>query len=197
VTAHGVDFAAATSSGNFAIPDGCFVVRDLTQGLGLEGRFDLVQCLEVAEHLPARIAPALIAELAARADVVLFSAAPLGQGGEHHVNEQPFEYWRDLWAEQGFSLYDGVRGRILGDRRVAPWYRYNMFIFANAVGALHLPDWLRGQQIAGNQSIPDVAPLPYRLRRFVIRCFPVGVVTALARLHSVIDRFLQKANDDD
>ena len=32
---------------------------------------------------------------------ILFSAAPPGQGGEFHVNEQPYEYWRGKFQRCG------------------------------------------------------------------------------------------------
>src|SRR3981081_11169 len=62
--------------------------HDPSQPLDLGRRFDLAICLEVAEHLPAASADALVALLTRHAPVVLFSAAIPGQGGTGHVNEQ-------------------------------------------------------------------------------------------------------------
>lgn len=69
------------------IPRQCFRRADLQQPLEIEGEFDLALSLEVAEHLPPARAEGFIAELAALAPVVLFSAAIPFQGGHHHVNE--------------------------------------------------------------------------------------------------------------
>lgn len=52
-----------------------FLPRDLTLPIHLERRFDLVLCLEVAEHLPADSAPTLIDSLVSLGPVILFSAA--------------------------------------------------------------------------------------------------------------------------
>ena len=74
-----------------AIPSDRFVAHDLSKPLDLERKFDLVQSLEVAEHLPAGRAAGFIDNLARHGDIILFSAAVPHQGGEHHVNEQPPE----------------------------------------------------------------------------------------------------------
>ena len=75
-----------------AVPSKHFKAHDLSTPLDLKKRFDLVQTLEVAEHLPAGKAELFVDNLVAHGDVILFSAAVPHQGGEHHVNEQPPEY---------------------------------------------------------------------------------------------------------
>jgi 2-polyprenyl-3-methyl-5-hydroxy-6-metoxy-1,4-benzoquinol methylase len=75
---------------SLAIPVEQFIATDLSQPIDLRRRFDLVQCLEVAEHLPADSADTLVDSLVRHGSVILFSAAVPGQGGEHHVNEQPY-----------------------------------------------------------------------------------------------------------
>ncbi len=69
-------------------------------------RFDLVTCLEVAEHLEADSGPTLadtIARHLAPGGILVFSAAPPGQAGEHHTNTRPASYWRTLMYERGIS----------------------------------------------------------------------------------------------
>src|SRR5205823_6989515 len=56
-----------------------FERRNLTEPLRLDRRFDLVNCLEVAEHLPAARAASLVENLCRLGDVVVFSAAVPGQ----------------------------------------------------------------------------------------------------------------------
>lgn len=64
---------------------------------------DLVVCTEVAEHVPAEHAARLVGYLASCAlEAIVFTAAPPGQGGHDHVNEQPREYWSELFAEHGW-----------------------------------------------------------------------------------------------
>ncbi len=57
--------------------------HDHIQPIRLGRKFDLVQSLEVAEHLPPERAAGFIDELVAHSrGMVLFSAATPGQGGE-------------------------------------------------------------------------------------------------------------------
>jgi SAM-dependent methyltransferase len=59
-------------------------------------RFDLVLCIEVAEHLPEACANVLVQNLAGlvnRNGAIAFTAAGVGQDGTGHVNCQPREYW--------------------------------------------------------------------------------------------------------
>lgn len=113
-----------------------FTPVDLQAPLELGEPFDLAICLEVAEHLPKNCARTLIGSLARAAPLVLFSAAVPGQGGVHHVNEQWPSYWRDLFAERAFTRLDAIRPLIWKDKRVQPWYRSNIFLYAH-VEALH------------------------------------------------------------
>jgi SAM-dependent methyltransferase len=96
------------------------------------GRFDVAICIEVAEHLPKRVAPALVEGLAAMSDRVLFTAAQPGQGGTHHVNEQPRSFWLDLFATRGLresSLGDELRADIAGIPE-PEWMAQNLMLLA-------------------------------------------------------------------
>ena len=106
VDAYGVDLING--------PEHWFIHHDLTQPLYVSiesepdrwGAFPLITCLEVAEHLPEDSAPVLVETIArhlATGGLLLFSAAPPGQAGEHHVNCQPARYWRSLFYEHGIS----------------------------------------------------------------------------------------------
>ncbi len=76
----------------------------------------VVVCTEVAEHVPAEDAPALVKRLTSSAIyAVIFTAAAPGQGGHDHVNEQPKEYWIDLFAEHGW-LVDPLGTHELAER---------------------------------------------------------------------------------
>src|SRR5271170_1552361 len=68
------------------IPQECFSAVDLSKPFELFGRYDLAVCLEVGEHLRARMANVLVQQLTTIAPIILFSAAITGQGGIHHVN---------------------------------------------------------------------------------------------------------------
>jgi 2-polyprenyl-3-methyl-5-hydroxy-6-metoxy-1,4-benzoquinol methylase len=71
------------------------------------GRFDLVLCTEVAEHLPSSEADTLVRLLCALSKVgapIVLSAAYPGQGGHDHINEQPPEYWIGKMLRAGKML---------------------------------------------------------------------------------------------
>jgi SAM-dependent methyltransferase len=111
------------------IPGDRFAAHDLTIPLDLGRRFDLVQSLEVAEHLPSSAAEVLVGSLARHTDTVLFSAAIPHQGGTGHINERWPDYWAGLFRRVGFLTHDWVRPRVWGDDRVAWWYAQNAFLF--------------------------------------------------------------------
>ncbi len=106
-----------------------FQRHDLRLPLVLSRRFDLVNCLEVAEHLPAERADGLVADLCRLGDVVIFSAAVPGQGGTHHINEQWPSYWQPKFRAQGFVPLDCLRPKWWGNGKVAWWYVQNAFAY--------------------------------------------------------------------
>src|SRR5690242_12854298 len=56
-------------------------------------KFDVAICMEVAEHLNPDVTESLIDSLTSSADVVIFSAAIPGQGGEGHINCRNRVFW--------------------------------------------------------------------------------------------------------
>lgn len=74
--------------------------RDRWSGL----RVDVATSLEVAEHLPASAADRFVQLLVDSAPTVVFTAAPPGQGGVDHVNEQPRDYWSEKFEGHGFAM---------------------------------------------------------------------------------------------
>ncbi|MBN2496217.1 MAG: hypothetical protein JXR96_16610 [Deltaproteobacteria bacterium] len=84
-------------------------IRDLTEPFeNVWGEFDLALCLDVGEHIPESSSGVFLANLIQFADTILLSCAPPGQGGRHHVNEQPKRYWIRRLSERGFA-YDRPR----------------------------------------------------------------------------------------
>jgi SAM-dependent methyltransferase len=113
------------------IDDAYFTSINLATFDGNFGAFDLVVCVEVAEHLDADRAASFVQLLCKHSPAVLFSAAPPGQGGTHHVNEQPLSYWVEHFAQCGYRLFDIIRPAFWHDETVQWWHRQNMVIFAD------------------------------------------------------------------
>jgi SAM-dependent methyltransferase len=177
----GVDSLQAQS---FEVEPALIRRADLTRPIDLGRRFDLVHSFEVAEHLPADAAPAFVASLARHGGLIVFSASPPGQGGEHHVNERPYAYWRDLFFRHGYAMYDCLRPLLRGDRTVRYWYRYNIFLFADEAAGSALPaDWRRCR-VAETGDVPDVAPAWFKARKAVVRHIPAQAQTAISRVLS-------------
>lgn len=105
-----------------------FEQLDLTDKWNLNRRFDVVICLEVAEHLDSVYAENLIKTLTVHSDFVVFSAAPPWQSGQNHVNCQDPVYWQDIFNRMGFTCSDEIRWKLWEKSAIEPWYRQNLFI---------------------------------------------------------------------
>ncbi|NNM78229.1 hypothetical protein HJG53_15155 [Sphingomonas sp. ID1715] len=174
-----------------AIPAERFRPHDLLQPLDLGRRFDLVQSLEVAEHLPASRAEAFVDSLSRHGDVILFSAAVPHQGGEHHVNEQPLGYWRAKFAARGYQAYDWLRPRIAADAEIMPWYRFNTLIYANQAGAQRLSDGIRAAKVPEGASVEVSGDLRWRARRAMVRLIPPALVKPIAMAKAAVEARLR------
>lgn len=106
-----------------------FSFFNLEQGYASNRKYDLVSCLEVAEHISAASAGNLVNSLCKLGDVVLFSAAIPGQGGTDHINEQYPDYWKKLFANNGFVPVDCLRKKIWSNDKVSFWYRQNLLFY--------------------------------------------------------------------
>jgi SAM-dependent methyltransferase len=107
-------------------------VCDLSKPFKLDESFDVAVCLEVAEHLPGSLAEQFADGLASGPDVLVFSAATPGQGGENHINEQPHEYWIEKLRARGFVIDEHATQEVRADwtkRGVASWYCRNVIFF--------------------------------------------------------------------
>lgn len=105
-----------------------FISHNLDKSLDLGRRFDLSLCLEVAEHLQESSAGTLVQTLVRHSDLILFSAAIPGQGGQNHLNEQFPSYWRDKFNKMGYVFLDIIRPKIWDNSEIDYWYRQNIFL---------------------------------------------------------------------
>jgi len=131
IPAYGLE--GSTAAVKVAPSDVCVFQADLNRSFLLNKQFDLVCCIEVAEHLSRRSATTLIAGISSHArKMIIFSAAHPNQGGLGHINEQPAEYWRKIfmlnnWTEDTV-LSDQAKGVLRSAE--APWYLpQNIMVF--------------------------------------------------------------------
>ncbi len=179
----GVD-SARLPSDCLHVPPACLVQADLSQPVRLGRQFDLIQCLEVGEHLPASRAEVLVDSLVTHSRQVLFSAALPGQGGWRHVNERPPEYWARLFAAREYELFDCVRPRLLTVPSIRRCSAYNTFLLVHRGVRQEMPHEVSASHIPPGQRIDDLSPWWFRLARKFVGIWPVRVV-------STADRFLQ------
>ncbi len=102
---------------------------DLKFPLNLNRKFDLVMSMEVAEHIPEAHADIFVSNLVAAGDVILFSAAIIGQKGTYHINEQMPEYWAKKFISHGYIPVDFIRPLIWNNPEIQYWYRQNTLLF--------------------------------------------------------------------
>ena len=99
---------------------------DLNKPIDLSRRFDMVWSFEVAEHIHPKFVDNFLDTLTGHSNVIVLSAAPPGQGGEGHFNEQPPEYWIDKFSRLGFE-YQEAAAKVFHETK--EFYCENMLVF--------------------------------------------------------------------
>lgn len=118
-------------------PNDCFVFfADVTKDIHINQRFDLVICFEVAEHIRKRHSETLVKNCTRYGDCVLFTAAPKGQGGVGHINEQSYDFWIRLFEKRHFE-YERDRSlhlrEVMEKAGVVEWIASNIMCFQKAM----------------------------------------------------------------
>jgi 2-polyprenyl-3-methyl-5-hydroxy-6-metoxy-1,4-benzoquinol methylase len=180
--------------GKLAIDAANFRTHDVGQPFDLGERFDLVQSLEVGEHVDPAQADIYVDNLVRHGDVILFSAAVPGQCGENHVNEQPLAYWRDKFESRGFRTFDAIRPVISANDKVASWYRFNTLLYVRAEQCDKLSPEVAATEIPRGTNIADVASYSWRLRCRVLRALSPRQATILSQLkHGIVNAWRRVA----
>jgi SAM-dependent methyltransferase len=161
-----------------------FIPADLAMPIDLGRRFDLVQSLETAEHLPESAAVDFVASLVRHADRVLFSAAVPGQGGEHHIHERPLDYWRALFRGHGYVAVDIVRPAMRGMTDVQIWYRCNTILYVHQNALEELSGPVKNHVVADGDRLGQYWPLKARFQQQIVRHLPVKFVDFLSALNA-------------
>jgi GT2 family glycosyltransferase/SAM-dependent methyltransferase len=101
VEAAGIDISAYAISKVRADLQHCCHVGSICDPV--PGRFDIVACIEVLEHLAEADALKAIENLSAGTDTILFSSDPYDFDEPTHVNVRPLLYWLHAFAAVGFD----------------------------------------------------------------------------------------------
>lgn len=130
VHVRGVDAHSAAIEHSL-IPKDQMELADLRDEYDPWQRYDVALCIEVAEHLAEEHADTLVDTIVECAPVVVFTAATPGQGGTHHVNEQPRDYWKRMFIQRGYEYdhkaVEDIRRRVNPD--LLDHVADNLFVF--------------------------------------------------------------------
>jgi SAM-dependent methyltransferase len=167
------EYGASRSLGVDGLPpeatmlgEGEYLARDLSQPLRLGRTFDVVVCVEVAEHLDAGHEDTLLDSVADHANgLIVFSAAEPGQPGHGHVNCRPISHWLGTWRQRGWtpSLVDTLAMRSLAS---LSWFRRNLVVLrrenvATADRAIEILERIAARRFVWYGQAPGVRHVPF------------------------------------
>lgn len=115
------------------------ITTDISEDLnkyGFEGKYDMIICWELAEHLEPEYSEHLVKTLVEhRNGFIIFTAAVPGQGGDGHINCQPHEYWRALFKKFGVDYHESLTLQLKETWKhccgESTWYYSNIQIFGS------------------------------------------------------------------
>lgn len=170
-----------------------FSFHDLERGYESDRRYDLVSCLEVAEHISADSAANLVHSLCNLGDVVLFSAAIPGQGGTDHINEQYPDYWSKLFAAKGYVPVDCLRKAIWSNNKISFWYRQNIMFYVKR-SSLANHEKLSNEALETNQGFLNIVhPEQFNKIRKELSASTAILVSKRKTFSYLVKKFLGKA----
>ncbi|MFB6231474.1 MAG: class I SAM-dependent methyltransferase [Salinibacter sp.] len=99
------------------------------------GSYDLVCCVEVAEHIEPARSKDLVNKLCDLSDQhIYFTAAPPGQEGHGHINCRPHEHWIRWFNMKGWHVDEPTTQKIREDLAAVEhthWLQENSFILSS------------------------------------------------------------------
>ncbi|MGA1865743.1 MAG: glycosyltransferase family 2 protein [bacterium] len=116
------------SPGVSLLEPGQYIQQDLNKGVDIQGKYDLILCMETVEHIDEDASLKLIGKLSEHAGrLILFSAAEPHQAGIGHVNCKPIKYWIKKWDKLGWEpiLFDTLAFRVLA---TFSWMKRNTLV---------------------------------------------------------------------
>lgn len=99
----------------------------------INGQYELICCIEVAEHIEPRRSKELVRSLTeASTKYIFFTAAPPGQDGHGHINCRPHRHWIKWFNEEGWRIDNSYNliSKDLKQLKIARYLRSNFMIFS-------------------------------------------------------------------
>lgn len=104
------------------------ICHDYTLGpIQLSKRYDAVWSCEFVEHIDARFIENFLNTFDYANHIFMTHATP-GQGGYHHVNEQPSSYWIEKISARNYSV-DMELSLELRQKTSARWVKKSLLVF--------------------------------------------------------------------
>jgi 2-polyprenyl-3-methyl-5-hydroxy-6-metoxy-1,4-benzoquinol methylase len=131
IEVQGID-ASPSAKKNFKLSKDRIMISDITRLLDLAQKYSCAICFEVAEHIPKGLSENLVLNLCHSSDLIIFSAAPKGQGGIGHINERPADFWINSFERHGFNHLKKETAefkKYLNDNQAIFWLKNNILIF--------------------------------------------------------------------
>lgn len=165
-----------------------FKPHNLEKPFDLGRKFDMIQSLEVAEHIHQEFASTFIHCLCSHSDLVLFSASIPEQGGVNHFNEQYPDYWIRLFSENNFVAIDCFRKDLWNNNAVDTCYRQNILLFVRKNKLQFYPLLLSYT----DPILPMVHPETYAFRNRIIRDYEKILSTPFHANWFIAKRIIKK-----
>ena len=176
---------------DIVIPREKFLRHDVGSPINIERGFDLVVCLEVAEHIAPVHAADFVNSLVRLGSVVLFSAAVPFQGGVNHVNEQWPDYWIELFRKKGYKVVDCIRKKIWNNDKVEYWYAQNILLFIGKENLGSFPH-LKGEHDQTGGAAPSLIHPNFYLKKVEMAGEWVSLLKTIKSLPKRLANFLKR-----
>ncbi len=135
--------------------------QDLKLPFEIDRRFDIAMSLEVAEHLPESCSDNFVQSLIKLSDIIIFSAAIIGQVGTYHINEQMPDYWANKFKRHNYIPIDYIRPKIWLNDEIDWWYRQNILIYIKQERLKDFPALQNAYELTAPDNLLKIHPKLY------------------------------------
>lgn len=158
--------------------------------------FDIVQSLEVMQHVPrADHCPILNFLAKQTCNWVVTSISHIGQGGHNHIANRAQHDFQEEWLQRGFAFQPNITARLRQMMR-QKWLRTNLLVF-KASGEVRARDcdidemfWFPYEDFTSGRIVSSISPIqqvqqPILLHQTSLNTAPGGVSSSLMVLQNV------------